>query len=527
MANFEKAYFASAENLNLNSIDIKVESKPSKISKLYKNIKSKFSKKPNNNATHYYNLRQVIKNDRLVANSLNATKNRIKSEKINLKALNEAEEMSGLLLKNSYAQLEDLADQIVETTEISDEDLKIQDEVSGYVKKLISSSNHMANESIIKGLKSNKQSNIDDSKVNKNNNKTNTINKNNSVLIDGALSKYIDQLEGKSSGTKTSNGTTSKVNKSGSKTSDSETTKESTSSEDSDRDEIARSSSTSLTETEDDESSDSISQDFKENENMNREIIDKVEQLQKLNKLNKIEIKKVVKDSLIKSQRRRLNNIKNSLTKQIAEDLYTIYESEDPLLPEGTTDATFYSPFEMPVKIDNQCQTTSLEQQTDIDQPQTASDHPTEYIRKINIKSLQKFAHKGKWSKSYPKLSYHLRIKYHMSVRNYTTYTYMKQDARTWMLKNGFTCDNQFDYQFMVACVNAAFVIQDEEIITREVIKDKINLPAMHKINEFVAGDLGHLPREGILGCGYGPTILPCLATKKRATFGNKPTQIV
>lgn len=518
---------------------------------------------PTNSASHYYAMRKALKNDKMVSASLNPTLNRLKQEKINIKSLGEAEEMTNLLLKNAYAQLEDLADEVVETTSISDYNIDTSEQISGYVNSLIDKCESKNKEILKKSLTNQNNLNTKEKEGQTQNIEDSVSSKLKNIVAKGSISTYIDKLEANKKKTSDLRKLTSKISddlediqgaragrnqapngrKIVHKENDSELTEEneeeindnnvnngtkqtedeSTNETTDDKEKTVREKSLCI-KTNDSSKSEDINAktttfDDEIKEVVRKEVSDKIGQLKKENQLNKKEIKKVVRDTLIKKHKRELNNIKNGLIKEIAADLNLIYEREDPLLPEGTDPKTYYSPLKVPTHSDGQTQTFDLEVQTDIDvSPQLLSENPVEYNKRIDIKALQKFAHKQKWIKSYSKLSYHLRIKYHMSVRNYTTYTYMKQDARTWMLKNGFTCDTQFDYTFMVSCVNAAFVIQDEEIITREMVKNNINLPAMEKINNFVAGDLGFLPREGIF---------PCLKPKTRVTFGTKPSKIV
>lgn len=547
----------------------------------FKILKNKITRKsttassvPTNSASHYYAMRKALKNDKMVSASLNPTLNRLKKEKINIKALGEAEEMTNLLLKNAYSQLEDLADEVVETTSISDYNIDTSEQITGYVNSLIDKCESKNKEILKKSLTNQNNLNSKEKEGQSNNLEDSVSTKLKNIVAKGSISTYIDKLEANKKKTSDLRKLSSKISDNledvttirrgnnqgaqnqrnanqqapngrkivhnendyelteeleeeikddtvndGTKQTEEELTNETTD----DKEKFVREKSLSVKNNESSKSENvnakttTIEDDIKEV--VRKEVSDKIGQLKKENQLNKKEIKKVVRDTLIKKHKRDLNNIKNGLIKEIAADLNLIYEREDPLHPEGNDPKTYYSPVNMPTHSDGQTQTFDLEVQTDIDvSPQLLSENPVEYNKRIDIKALQKFAHKQKWIKSYSKLSYHLRIKYHMSVRNYTTYTYMKQDARTWMLKNGFTCDTQFDYTFMVSCVNAAFVIQDEEIITREMVKNNINLPAMEKINNFVAGDLGFLPREGIF---------PCLKPKTRVTFGTKPNKIV
>lgn len=216
--------------------------------------------------------------------------------------------------------------------------------------------------------------------------------------------------------------------------------------------------------------------------------------------------KKTIKDSVLKAEKRLLNADKACYTQHLMDVYMQKLETEEPYLEEGKYPAS-YVPF--PATTIDKDIGTEVQDETTVmgmteEQQKQMAENPISKFQysgtSKTIKSLNKHVHKARWIKFYERLTRYLNIKYHMSIRNYTTYRYMMQDARTWMLKNSFTCDSEFDYVFMTTSVNAAFVVQPEELETREIIKDVRNLNAMRKINEFAGGDLGHIPSGGLSG---------------------------
>lgn len=224
--------------------------------------------------------------------------------------------------------------------------------------------------------------------------------------------------------------------------------------------------------------------------------------------------KRTIKDSVYKAERRALNTQKSQFVDALANIKMEQILEEEPYLEEGVAPLELH-PFPLdqrgiiynvgPAAVSTSMQTDTTNETTECvltqEQEKFASGYSkTQYVGP-KFKIISRFAHKAKWVKYYERLTRFLNIKYHMSIRNYTTYRYMLQDARTWMMKNGFTCDTEYDYHLITNSVNAAFIIQAEELETREIIKDTRNLDAMEKINKFAGGELGNVPTGGLFGC--------------------------
>ena len=144
-----------------------------------------------------------------------------------------------------------------------------------------------------------------------------------------------------------------------------------------------------------------------------------------------------------------------------------------------------------------------------------------------NLRSLRKALKSKRFVKMHEQLYYHLKHKFHMSVRNQTTYFQMRMEARNYMLKLGRDCNTALDYKIFTGALDAAFLVSEEEIRSREAMKDRRNLVQMKKINQFNNGDLGNLDRRGLTAFlpreGRPSRMSRILAEGKRVTFSDIP----
>lgn len=109
----------------------------------------------------------------------------------------------------------------------------------------------------------------------------------------------------------------------------------------------------------------------------------------------------------------------------------------------------------------------------------------------IDRKAVNTALIKKRWFKVYSKLLNHIRIKYFMRSRDTTTIHNMVADARVWLLKNGHTCDTDIDYTILSASVMASFVVSEEELEFRKLLKDSNVLDGVKHLNATMSGDLG------------------------------------
>jgi DUF2075 family protein len=96
-----------------------------------------------------------------------------------------------------------------------------------------------------------------------------------------------------------------------------------------------------------------------------------------------------------------------------------------------------------------------------------------------------------RWLTYTDKLTYHLKMKHFMKVRDVSLINSLVMDARTWMAKNKMKCESEVDYVFMTRCVMAAYMIDEEELKFRALMKDKTNYDNWSHLNKTLNGNLG------------------------------------
>lgn len=87
-------------------------------------------------------------------------------------------------------------------------------------------------------------------------------------------------------------------------------------------------------------------------------------------------------------------------------------------------------------------------------------------------------------------LSY-LRCKYHLAQRDQSHINRLVHEARTWLIKSGRKCESDIDYTILASAVSAAFLVSDEELEFRAIIKSRRNYDNMSHLNATLRGDLG------------------------------------
>lgn len=103
---------------------------------------------------------------------------------------------------------------------------------------------------------------------------------------------------------------------------------------------------------------------------------------------------------------------------------------------------------------------------------------------------VKEVAQKLKSVEAYPKLVYHLKMKYFMSNRNINLVNNMVRDARIYMLNNKFECDNEEDHYIMTQSVMAAFVVDEQELKFKEILKNKNNFNNSFNLSEVLDGKI-------------------------------------
>jgi len=133
-------------------------------------------------------------------------------------------------------------------------------------------------------------------------------------------------------------------------------------------------------------------------------------------------------------------------------------------------------------------QVEQLEEGCQSDPPQDLLD---DTFRTFGRKSINRMVKKAKVVKTYSKLTNFLRCKFFMRLRDHSLINTMVNDARVWMIKQGFTCETDEDFFVLSQSVLVAFLINEQEIKFRAVLKDSKNWDNMAHVNKTVAGNLG------------------------------------
>jgi len=92
------------------------------------------------------------------------------------------------------------------------------------------------------------------------------------------------------------------------------------------------------------------------------------------------------------------------------------------------------------------------------------------------------------------KLTYFLRCKHFMKLRDPSLINTLVNDARVWMLKEGRKCDTEDDYFMLAHSVMATFLVNTKEMEFRKHLKNKMNWDNMAHLNKTLLGDLGKVP---------------------------------
>jgi hypothetical protein len=115
---------------------------------------------------------------------------------------------------------------------------------------------------------------------------------------------------------------------------------------------------------------------------------------------------------------------------------------------------------------------------------------------------------------AYSRLLFWLRCKHFMKVRDHGLINQLVTDARAWLAKNNFTMETSTEFQILANAVMGAYLVNEEELVFRQTIKDKVNYDNMAHINRTAIGDLGKSlfkPRDG----GVFPLNRVCVPNSK------------
>lgn len=94
--------------------------------------------------------------------------------------------------------------------------------------------------------------------------------------------------------------------------------------------------------------------------------------------------------------------------------------------------------------------------------------------------------------RAYVALTYYLKCKHFMHIKDPHFIRTLVQDARAWMIKSEFKMETYAEYCILASAVAAAFFVDQEELSFRARMKNARNWQAIEKHNNACNGDLGY-----------------------------------
>lgn len=103
--------------------------------------------------------------------------------------------------------------------------------------------------------------------------------------------------------------------------------------------------------------------------------------------------------------------------------------------------------------------------------------------------------------KTFAALTYYLKCKHFMHVRDPHFIRTLVQDARAWLIRSDYKMESYHDYTILASSVASAFFVDQQELGFRARMKNRTEWHAIDKINHVCVGDLGY--RHGHLGTRF------------------------
>lgn len=97
--------------------------------------------------------------------------------------------------------------------------------------------------------------------------------------------------------------------------------------------------------------------------------------------------------------------------------------------------------------------------------------------------------------KGYNSLVYHLKIKFFMKMREPSLINTMITEARNYLVKHDIPTNTRESYDMLTHSVIAAFIVDKQELIFREILKEPLNIDSFKHLNETLSGNLGKTAR--------------------------------
>lgn len=110
---------------------------------------------------------------------------------------------------------------------------------------------------------------------------------------------------------------------------------------------------------------------------------------------------------------------------------------------------------------------------------------PARKLAKISASPKSRFIHS--------QLLNFLRCKHFMHYRDHHFITTLVADARAWLLSSGLKLDTHLEYSMLSLAVTQAFLVSQEELNMRALMKDPRHLNHIEHLNATMTGDLGRV----------------------------------
>lgn len=147
-------------------------------------------------------------------------------------------------------------------------------------------------------------------------------------------------------------------------------------------------------------------------------------------------------------------------------------------------------------------------------------DRIDDIFRFFTRKSINKVQKKKKSIKTYSRLVNFLRCKFFMRMRDHNLINTMVNDARVWMIKNDFKCESDEDFFVMTQSIIVAFMVNEQEMTFRALLKNKDNWENTAHLNKTLAGNLGKIsPMNKPMENSFIGKFLPNLSMPKTSAL--------
>jgi len=129
--------------------------------------------------------------------------------------------------------------------------------------------------------------------------------------------------------------------------------------------------------------------------------------------------------------------------------------------------------------------------ETDLDKEFDILNKNQEFFKIPSRTKINAIFKNKKYFKAHSELLNYLRCKNFLKYRDVSFMQQLVHQANIWMLKAGYSMDHAAHYTIMSHAVTLAFLVSEEELMFRTVIKSEANFDNIKHLNSTLKGDLG------------------------------------